>query len=538
MGADVSLQQEQVLELPAVLERVTVYPGQALAERVVEVPVNSTGPLTISVGPLPLSAQASSFQTSVISGQVVVQGLELRRRSGTSENWAEADALRKQLSDLQWQKRLAESEVLGVEAAQRALQALIESQVHDPKVADLLPVDLQERLQYFREQTTAMDQQIAEKEKAVEEIQTKIDDVQQQLNPLSEGTRRDFREVRLSLFVERVGTVRLRLSYLVDGAWWEPAYDVRVAPDLTGVNVGLVGQVTQRTGEDWNQVELLLSTSMPSLGLDPPEIPKRVFRIGRPRERKQALKNLGYAGDDDYLDAAAPMEEVEEAPEVSVRDFGITTQFLLPGKNTVRANGEAHRFKIRELPLEVRPERYVVPSLSDKAYLRAKVSHTGEAPLLPGKAKVFLGPDYLGEASFPMMRQGDSTTLNLGMDPHLTVEWETLEDHRQNPGRFSLSSTAHITRKYRATLHLSASARGQISVLVEEALPLTWDDRVEVEVEGLQPNPLEGEDDLIARQERGLYRWRLTMAPGSTHSIRWGYELSFDEDLHPYLGEE
>jgi uncharacterized protein (TIGR02231 family) len=522
-----------VLELPSTLHRVTVYPGQALAERIVEVPVTQAGPMTFSVGPLPLSAQASSFQTEVVDGEVVVQGLELRRRTGSAQDWAEADALRQQLEDLEWERRLVISDRNGIVAAQDGLRALINGQDHDPAVINLLPATLEERLALFRREMSRLDRESAEMEREMEGIDSRISDLQSQLDPMANGAQRDYREVRIAMFVERVGTVRLKLSYLVDGAWWEPAYDVRVAPDLTGVNVGLVGQVTQRSGEDWSGVELLLSTSMPNLGLDPPELSVRSYGSQRFRG---SLRSLGYAGDKS-VGLAAEQPELLAAPEVAVRDFGITTQFVLPGQNTVRSNGEAHRFRIRELPLEVRPERYVVPSLSDKAYLRAKVTHTSEAPLLPGIAKVFLGPDFLGEASFPMLRQGDSTQLNLGIDPNLTVKWEMVEDERSNPGRFSLSSTSTLTRRYRASLRLSSSASGKISVLVEEALPMQVDDRIEVEIDGLQPQPLEAEEDLIAREEQGIYRWRLLMSPGSTHSVRWGYELSFDEDLTPVLQE-
>ena len=519
------------------LERVTVYPGTALAERIIEVEATETGPMTYVVGPLPMSAQVSSFQTEVVSGDVVVQGLELRSRSGSPSEGSDADAKRKKIDDLAWQVRMAESDVKGIDSARATLLALIDAQKTDPTVGGLLPADLKERLDYLQAEMSSLDRQTANKEREVAQLNAKIEDLEDQLGRLQKRGARTYREVRLAVFVERVGTVRLRLSYLSDGAWWEPAYDVRVAPDLTGVNVGLVGQVSQRTGEDWDGVELLLSTSMPNLGLDPPEVPVRSY--GRSHERSM-LSELGYAaGSSDMRAGLAPSEDaapvMARAPEVTIRDFGITTQFRLPGQSIVRGNGEAHRFHIRELPLEVRPERYVIPSLSDKAYLRANVVHTGEMPLLPGRAKVFLGPDYLGEASFPTLRQGDSTRLNLGIDPNLTVAWEMVEDERSNPGRFSLSSTSTITREYRATLRLSASARSKVTVLVEEAMPMQVDDRIKVELGDLQPNPVEGADDLIAREERGIYRWRLLMAPGSTHSVRWGYEISFDEDLDPVL---
>lgn len=539
-------QEPEVVLIPSKIERVTVYPGQALIERVVEVNPTQTGLLNFRVGPLPLSAQPSSFQTEVLEGRGVVQGMELRKRSKGAMDWAESNALYKQLEEENWKERLLQTDYAGIEAGIATLKALIANpRSGDAVGADGLPVDAGERISFVRAQMTVLQRDLAEKDRDIRVVVARINDIRAQLDLAEQGARKDFREARIGLFIEQLGLVRLKVTYLVDGAWWGPAYDVRVAPDLTGVSVGLVGQVTQRTSEDWNGVALVLSTSTPNIGLDPPELPRLNYRVrGKDQRRRlssgavESMEVLGYVGSEMGYADASPKAKVEIAPTVSVQDLALSTQFVLPGVTSVRSNGEAHRFRIRELPLEVQPERYVVPSMSTHAYLRAKVSHTGDAPLLSGKAKVFLGPDYLGEATFPVLRQGDSTMLNLGIDPNLTVEWELLEDTRDNPGRFSLSDTATITRRYRATLHLSAAARSRVSVLIEEALPMSSDDRIEVEVSSLSPQPLADPEDLIEREERGVYRWRLVMSPGSTQGIRWGYELSFDEDLFPILHQD
>jgi uncharacterized protein (TIGR02231 family) len=221
------------------------------------------------------------------------------------------------------------------------------------------------------------------------------------------------------------------------------------------------------------------------------------------------------------------------APRAEAVDYGITTQFIMPGKVDVAKNGEAHRFAIRTVPLEVSPERYIVPSQSDKAYLRAEVKHTGDSVLLAGTAKIFLGPDYLGESSFPLMRQSDSTILNLGIDPNLEVIYETLEDYRDDPGSFSLSSTSTITRRYRASLRLAPGANGMVSVVVEESIPISSSDSVDVELGEISPNAVANEDAMAERKEKGVYQWRFNMHPGESKAVLWGYELSFDEDLYP-----
>jgi len=522
---------------PTVLDRVTVYDGQALVERLVAAQADLAGPVTLVLGPFPASANPSSFQTEVTSGDVVVQGLEMRTRAGETLAEGERETLSIALAEQRIALRGVETELQSVQAAKDTVSGLISGLAAGGK-EPMSTFSAEEIVRFVRTQIHALDTDQAELERRATALKAVIEDLEVQLaNGKRRGSER-YQELRLALHFQKPGAATVRLSYLVRGASWEPTYDVRVAPDLTGVRVGFVAQVSQSTGEDWNDAEIMLSTSQPSIGLDPPQPPTRIVSAW---SSSRGLASLGY--DEGSVSAspsarAAEMDDSFEAPAVSYRDFGLSAQFVLPGRKTVPSNNEPHRFAIREVPLQVKPYRYVVPSLSDRAYLRADVTLTSGSPLLAGAARIFLGPDYLGEAAFPLMKVGDGTTLNLGVDPNLTVTWETIQDDRENPGRFSLSSTARITRVYRASMRLSATARSSVDVIVEEALPMSRDGRVEIKVVQLQPAALDAAEDRLDREERGLYRWRLRIAPGATETVRYGYQLSFDEDLDPVVGDE
>ena len=60
--------------------------------------------------------------------------------------------------------------------------------------------------------------------------------------------------------------VKLKVSYLVSNATWAPSYDVRVQADETRMKLLYYGNISQNSGEDWNNVELVLSTARPSSG--------------------------------------------------------------------------------------------------------------------------------------------------------------------------------------------------------------------------------------------------------------------------------
>jgi len=526
-------------EAPAKLDRVTVYNGVALVERVLTVTADEPGPFIVETGPFPLSARRDSFQVKYEEGPGMVQGMEIRERLGHLLSGTQRDALESELEGLQTERNDLDSKLAANSAARSAIDVLLDGVASGKNVPALSELDADALLNWVMGQVGDLDRAQRGFLDQAKDLTLRIADLKKRMGNASDER---YLEVRAHLFFEQPGTARLRVIYLVDQAWWHPTYDVRVDPDLTGVNVALVAEVSQMTGEDWDNAVLILSTSQPNVGLDPPALPNRNYFM----PRQQALRGM-VSAPSAGLDVLAEDNDAGiktggrlrgkslKAPVVQVQDFGITTQFVLPESKTVPSNSELHRFPIREVPLEVYPERYVVPSLSTQAYLRAEVRLTGDAPLLPGSARVFLGPDLLGTADFPVLRPGDSTMLNLGIDPNLSVSWETILDDRDEPGLFG--STVRTNHVFRATLKLSAAARGPVSVLMEEVIPLSRDSRIKVEASDLQPAPLGGEDDLKLRAEKGVYRWRMTIPPGASQNVRWGYLVSHDEDFTPAYSE-
>jgi hypothetical protein len=76
-----------------------------------------------------------------------------------------------------------------------------------------------------------------------------------------------------------VSQARLVLEYFVTGARWAPAYQCRMSRDCRAADLQLRALVIQRTGEDWAQVSLKLSTAAPMSFTELPEL--AAIRIGR-----------------------------------------------------------------------------------------------------------------------------------------------------------------------------------------------------------------------------------------------------------------
>src|SRR5207237_9456922 len=76
---------------------------------------------------------------------------------------------------------------------------------------------------------------------------------------------------RINLEAKAPGAVHLRLSYQLPDATWRPIYDARLDSEAGKVGLTEIGEVQQRTGEDWSGVKLTLSTARPSVGAQLPD---------------------------------------------------------------------------------------------------------------------------------------------------------------------------------------------------------------------------------------------------------------------------
>lgn len=526
-----ALQEPALQPTDSRLERVTVFPTKALVERVFEVSSERAGEVAVLVGPIPVLAERDSLQVRVLSGEVEVQGLEVRLRNAVAVEDARSRELRTLLEDARSVRRKIQTEMAGLEARQEVVNALIASVGSRANARS--EEELNAFMQMIAERSMALDVERTELEARVAAQEDVIDGLNRDLSGRNSETR-PVQELMLPLRFSGPGTAQFRLLYLVSSASWEPSYELRVATDLTGVAMSQVARVRQSTGEDWDGVELLLSTSMPSRGLAAPGLPRRFYQLPyttSPNLDGLAAEAFGTGGNTAALSSGNVASSASNASSGS----GVVAQFKVFGTRTVRSTGEVARFQLASLPLDVRPERYVVPSISDQGWLRAEIRYNGSRPLIPGRGRVYLGGDLLGETVIPLMKTGDRTIVPLGPDPNVQVRFTTVLDERREPG--ILSSTARIVRGYQAEIRLDPGANGSVRVLVEERFPRSRDERVSLKPTRLQPPPLDDDEAMRLREQQGLYRWSFDLAPGATRRLNWGYEAAFDEDLDPVLIE-
>lgn len=316
--------------------------------------------------------------------------------------------------------------------------------------------------------------------------------------------------------------VELELTYLVDGARWQPSYDLRLVDDT--MTVTWFGLVSQSTGEDWPECELRLSTARPAATTGVPELSPWYLDRFRPAPPRAVAADMplgmpmppapGAAptGGGALARSAAPRPRVREsAAEV---EQGVSAATYRPARAVaVPADGSAHRATIAVLELPARLDHVTAPVRAAEAHLRATVGNTSDHTLLAGPAAVFHGADFVTPTRLPVWAPGEEIELALGVDDRLRVERKL---HRRTETKAALGSTRRREVEYRITVanHTPRPA----TVEVRDQLPVSRDEAVVVRETALAPPPAE-------RTELGEVTWRLSLAPGDSGEITWGFRV-------------
>ena len=89
------------------------------------------------------------------------------------------------------------------------------------------------------------------------------------------------------------GDAKLRLSYLVNNASWTPSYNVRATAARDEITVEYNASIQQMSGEDWNDVEMVLSTATPSLVATAPKLEPLAIKLGQVVHSRQQQADVG-----------------------------------------------------------------------------------------------------------------------------------------------------------------------------------------------------------------------------------------------------
>ena len=339
----------------------------------------------------------------------------------------------------------------------------------------------------------------------LEAAERRLDEAEQRA-----GQPAAYTDVSAILEAEAAAQAEVELSYHVPGASWRPLYDLTL--DGEQLAVSYLAEVTQQTGEDWPAVELVLATTRRGQYQGLPELDP--WYIGKapalppamPRMTHRAMAFTASSPQADQPEAAVLMAEPGDA-------VGAGLVYRVQRPLAVPADGGPHKTSIGRFGLDAALDHLAVPALAAEAYLRATVTNTSPLLLLPGPARVFHGPQFVGETSLPTVAAGEEFELQLGVDDQIRVE-RTLR--RRGTGKAVIGGTRTIDIGYEITVENHRAAKTRVSV--HDRIPVSTDADIKVRLRETNPAPAKQTD-------LGELTWELALDGGQEATVRYRFTV-------------
>jgi uncharacterized protein (TIGR02231 family) len=344
-------------------------------------------------------------------------------------------------------------------------------------------------------------------------------------------------EVRIDVNSDAATSATLRVSYTVRGARWSPIYDARLDTGGRKPSIDLVrrAEIVQATGEDWNDVQLAVSTARTAKGGSAPELRPLIVRYPVPPRplaegaraptsalpaavpqlmQKRRVEEEFAKRSDDHIAA----EEQEAAADTS----GFQAVYRIPGRVSVAASEGAKSFRISSAVIMTDLLVRAAPALDATAFLEANFKHAEDAPLLPGQVAIYRDGIYVGRGQMAMTAKDEDVRLGFGADDHIKIVRSTVRQVEGSAGIINSAKTER--REYKTSIRNGHDA--PIRVVIEDQAPVSEIDDVKVELLPATTPPTEKD----VRSRRGVMAWSLEVAPGDAKEIRIAWRVRWPAD--------
>jgi len=499
-----NLQASGKANLLSKVSHVVVYNGQAQVTRTAIVNCKS-GSNTLRFGGISPYINAGTIQVKTESGfnisSVNVQSIN------------EEPFLTDEISDLKDSVERLDDMINSLKSKRDGLQAEKDVMLANKQITGSTQIlhadDLEETMALYRKRFAEINDElykIAKSEKPLLEIRTKFNArIQEYLNTFLNKTEL----VVLIDAPEAKQDVNIEFTYTVTNCNWFPYYDIRIKDTKSPlVLVGHAG-ISQETGENWNDVSMVLSTANPSDRSSKQELQTNridFFQPIQPNYRGARVES-----------APAMMKSgaVEDANSIVMQEQ-THIEFVIKNKTTIISGQSNQHVELISYEIPAVYAYATVPKLDAAVFATALISSENLAAQLPGEAHIYFDGTYTGDTYLSGSTE-DSILVSLGKDTRIPVKRELVKEHS---GKSCFGNTKTDQRNWK--IEVRNTRKEPIELIIEDQIPVSSNSEIEVKL------TQQGNAQFDA--ETGKLTWRLKLAAEQTQTVEFGFEVKYPKN--------
>lgn len=347
-----------------------------------------------------------------------------------------------------------------------------------------------------------------------EELKKRLEATRQELNS-ARALVENRKELRFTVEGEP-GSYRIAFSYVLPrAAEWRPYYELRADPGKGMVSMSYYARLSQRTGEDWEDVRVILSTAAPSAEITPPEPEPWNLYLIEETFRAKALPAPGAQAE--VMRSIAPPAEAVVPADVMPVETGISLRYVIPGKVSLKSGEEARKLSLTQISLPAEFAYYTLPRVREQVFLTGKVLNSTDFILLAGEGNTYVGDEFTGAIQMPAVAPQESVVLGFGVDERVKVRRELVKTFKSRVGLGG--KTERVQFVYRTTVENYHPK--PVKIRINEQVPVSQQREIKVTVTKIEPRYSEQDES------RGLYIFEPEIRSGGRFEINLEYQVEY-----------
>ncbi len=343
-------------------------------------------------------------------------------------------------------------------------------------------------------------------------------------------------------------TLNVDLKYVVSNCGWQANYDLSAADVKGKINLKYKAKVYNNTGNDWNDINITLSTSDPNLTASAPVLKPWYLNYNSLTTNNDYYKGNEYVVPERnefkqyYQNASAPnvnsnisglifdgngIGQTEEfwngqngKPEMNFTTIEVSelsTEFAIEEKYTIPSDSKPYLVEVTNNELAATFSHKAVPKLDKDAFLLANIVGWEDLDLVPGPTNVYFADTYVGQSYINTRNVGDTLRLSFGRDNRISIARKKLEE-------FSDKKVIGNNRKDTYVYEITVKNNRDIPVVIDlfDQVPISQDSDISVSVEETS--------SAIYNETTGKLVWKVNLAPSEIKKYKIGFTIKYPKD--------
>ncbi|WP_292010690.1 DUF4139 domain-containing protein [Chryseobacterium sp.] len=367
-------------------------------------------------------------------------------------------------------------------------------------------LEIDNQLFSLNEQKTILDQNIAKINKQLSEEQT--------------HKNKNKKELLLEILAEQEISLNLGVSYIVNNAGWVPSYDLRAQSVKKPLEIVYKGKIYQKTGQDWNNIKLFVSTYRPSYNQNRPILSPLYVAEYTSYESKKMLERSQMKVSAEMSNAyqlRGQDDDIRQIPVATVSDNQMNVMYELKYNQSIISQEKEQYVILDKKEVNATYKYHTVPKLNNQVFLMAFVKNWQTLNLISGDAHIYFEDNYIGKTNISSNYIKDEFPISLGTDERITVKRIKLED---KTAQKSLNSNKWETESYQ--INIRNNTKESIELEILDQVPISENSKISVKTLEIG----DGEWD----EKTGSILWSRKINTGSTEKINFSYEIKYPKD--------